>query len=221
MNKFEGVIFDLDGTLLDTLEDIAESVNTVLDIYGYPNPSLEEYKYYIGEGIEQLVVAAFPKTITDPDFIKQAILDVRAEYKKRWDKKTKVYEGINELLDFLTKNEYQIAILSNKPHDLTQKSYSKFFKNQNFIEVLGDSPGIQKKPDPEGANLIAKKMTLPPKKIMFLGDTCIDMQTANNAGMFAIGVLWGFRYEKELNENGARLIIKKPKELINWLKAQQ
>jgi phosphoglycolate phosphatase len=213
--KFEAAIFDLDGTLLDTLEDIADSANFVLSQFGFPQHDLETYKYFVGEGIEKLVRRALPIEKNEENFIGQCITLMREEYSKRWTNKTRLYPEISEILDTLTSRKIKMAILSNKPDDFTKKMVAKFLLKWQFSIIQGEKPFVPKKPDPSAALGIAKKLKLPPRTFLFLGDSEIDMRTALAAGMYPIGVLWGFRTAEELIASGAKALIKNSADLIN------
>jgi phosphoglycolate phosphatase len=213
--KFEAAIFDLDGTLLDTLEDIADSANFVLSQFGFPQHDLETYKYFVGEGIEKLVRRALPIEKNEENFIGQCITLMREEYSKRWTNKTRLYPEISEILDTLTSRKIKMAILSNKPDDFTKKMVAKFLLKWQFSIIQGEKPFVPKKPDPSAALGIAKKLKLSPRTFLFLGDSEIDMRTALAAGMYPIGVLWGFRTAEELIASGAKALIKNSADLIN------
>lgn len=208
------IIFDLDGTLIDSLEDIAVCMNKVLKDLNLP--ILEDYKYFVGSGVDVLVENVLKNS-------SQEIKDeVTARFKKEYDQKlhenTKPFEGIYELLDELKKLDYNLAVLSNKPHDFTVKYVDYLFKDYEFIEVHGQKVDVPRKPDPIGAINIAKALNISCEEIYFVGDTMVDMQTAKNAGMIAIGVLWGFRDEKELNEHGADYLVSHPLEILEIIK---
>lgn len=210
------IIFDLDGTLLDSIEDIAISMNKVLKELNLPIHKIEDYKYFVGSGVDVLVENALKESSQD---MKK---EVSARFKKEYDQKlhenTKPYEGIYELLDELKKLDYNLAVLSNKPHDFTVQYVDYLFKDYGFKEVHGQKVEVPRKPDPIGAINIAKALNIPCEEIFFVGDTLVDMKTAKSAGMKAIGVLWGFRDEKELNENGADFIVKHPLDILEIVK---
>ena len=212
----KAVIFDLDGTLIDSLEDLANSVNQTLNEFGFDTHEINAYKYFIGDGVKVLLQKATNNNL-DEQTIEKLHKRFKVIYKKEIDSKTKVYNGIYELFDKLEKVNYQKAILSNKPHNFTLDYIEKFFKNYSFINVSGQKDTIAKKPDAQAALLIADEFKKDVKDIYFVGDTKIDMQTAKNAGMISIGVLWGFRDEKELRENGADFIVSNTDELYNIL----
>lgn len=210
------VIFDLDGTLLDSIEDIASSMNKVLESLQLPTHKIEDYKHFVGGGVDILVENALSnqsKEIKD-----EVIKRFKIEYDGKLHSKTLPYDGIYELLDELKKLDINLAVLSNKPHEFTVSYVNHFFKNYNFKEIHGQKKDVPKKPDPKAALDIVKCLDSSCENTYFIGDTKIDMQTAKNANMTAIGVLWGFRDEKELRENGADFIVKEPLEIINIIK---
>ena len=212
----KAVIFDLDGTLIDSLEDLANSVNQTLSEFGFNTHEINAYKHFIGDGVKILLKRATNEE-TDEQTIEKLHQRFKVIYKKEIDSKTKVYEGIYELLENLEKINYPKAILSNKPHNFTLDCMDNFFSNYSFVNISGQKDTIAKKPDAQAALLIAKQLNKDVRDIYFVGDTKIDMQTAKNAGMKAIGVLWGFRDEKELKDNGADFIVSNTDELYNIL----
>jgi len=212
---FKAVIFDLDGTLLDTIEDLTEAMNAALAKMGFPLRSVEECKKLVGDGLDTYVRRALPARARD-DAAAAARLKVlmRDEYRARCDHKTRPYEGIPELLDGLTGRGVRMAVLSNKPHEATTAVMSLYFSGWRFEIIFGARDGIPVKPDPRSALDIARRMGLAPGVIVYLGDTNTDMQTATAAGMFAVGALWGFRTAEELISNGANLLIENPTDLL-------
>lgn len=206
------VIFDLDGTLLDSIEDIASSMNKVLESLQLPTHKIEDYKHFVGGGVDILVENALSnqsKEIKD-----EVIKRFKIEYDGKLHSKTLPYDGIYELLDELKKLDINLAVLSNKPHEFTVSYVNHFFKNYNFKEIHGQKKDVPKKPDPKAALDIVKCLDSSCENTYFIGDTKIDMQTAKSANMTAIGVLWGFRDEKELNEHGADFIVKHPLDIL-------
>jgi len=210
------IIFDLDGTLIDSLEDIAVCMNKVLEELNLPTYEINEYKYFVGGGISVLVDNVLKGESTQ---IKEEVTKrFKVIYDQKLHAKTKPYEGIYELLKELEKLDCNLAILSNKPHKFTVEYANSLFDNFNFKEVHGQKVDVPKKPDPIAAINIAKSFNTPCEEIYFVGDTMVDMQTAKNAGMIAIGVLWGFRDEKELNEHGADYLVSHPLEILEIIK---
>ena len=215
--KYPAIIFDLDGTLLDTIEDLADSMNQVLTDLGFPTHTLDTYKYFLGEGVETLIRRALPQDQLRPDLLDQCLGGMREEYSRRWENKTRPYAGIPELLDHLTALGLRMAILSNKLDHFTRIMVTKLLPHWRFDPVLGARPSVPRKPDPAGALEIAGALHLPPDRFIYLGDTGIDMKTASAAGMVPVGVLWGFRPADELNAQGAKWLLAKPIDLIAFL----
>jgi len=215
--KHEAVLFDLDGTLLNTLEDLADSANAVLERRGHPTHPVEAYKFFVGGGVKRLVAEMLPESERDEKTIAQCIGEVRDEYGKRWANKTRVYEGVPEMLAECARRKVPMAVYSNKPDDFTAKCVDRFFPEGRFAVVIGARPENPRKPDPTVALDIARQMGVPPAAFLYLGDTSTDMQTAVAAGMFPVGALWGFRTAEELHINGARELIEKPGGLLRLL----
>lgn len=214
MTKYKGIIFDLDGTLLDTIDDLGDSMNEVLKTYNLPIFTMEEYKWKIGGGFKGLAMNSFPKG-TDSDTIEKAILLFSNTYDSMYLNKTKPYRDIDYILDELNKMNLKIGINSNKKDSYTKELANKFFKRIPFIEIYGERDGIPKKPDPISALEIIKSMKLKPKEVLYIGDSMVDMETAKNAGIDSIGVLWGFRDYEELSKNGATYIVSEPKDILD------
>jgi len=215
--QYKAIIFDLDGTLLDTIEDLSDSMNAVLEKKGFPTHSVEEYKYFVGEGIHKLVERALPANLRNETSIKEYANLMRQEYKRRWNNKTRPYEGIPELLGKLTEKGILMTVLSNKADDFTKVIISELLPHWKFEVVFGERPNVPRKPDPTAALEIAGMLGLQPKDFILLGDSESDMITAAAAGMYGIGALWGFRTEDELISSGAKAVIQHPLDLLNFL----
>lgn len=215
--NLKAVIFDLDGTLLDTLDDLADSMNYVLSSNGFQIHDKSKYKYFVGDGMRNLVKRSLPEGNFEEKAIDTYFNQMREQYSKNWAVKSKPYSGISELLDALDAKNFPKAVLSNKAHDFTVQVVKELLSNWQFTYVYGEREGITRKPDPSGALEIAKKLGLKPEEIIYVGDTSTDMKTAVNAGMFPVGVLWGFREKEELIEHGAKLIISDPLELLKLI----
>jgi len=211
---FRAVIFDLDGTLLDTLAEIAESMNAALVRLGFLAHDLAAYRRLTGDGVTALVTNSLPPEARDEATVRRAGEILRAEYASRWARLTKLYDGIAEMLDGLTRRRLSLNILSNKMDEFAQRAANQFFGRWTFDHVLGDSPRFQRKPNPAGARHIASALNLPPAEVAYLGDTSTDMATAVAAGMFPVGALWGFRDAEELWAWGARAVIAHPLEFL-------
>ena len=216
--NFQAIILDLDGTLLDTLEDLADSMNGTLSHFGFPVHALEKYKHFVGDGLENLVKRSLPGSAkSDLQVISKCLEMMRQTYERNWNVKSRPYPGIPELLDALSERGLKMAVLSNKPHDFTLKIIEELLPAWHFGPVMGERPPFPRKPDPSSALEIAKVLGLEPAGFLFLGDTSTDMKTANAAGMFAVGALWGFRNAEELTASGAGKLIAKPAELLELL----
>jgi len=211
----KAVIFDLDGTLIDTIHDLADSVNEVLKARNYPQHTIESYKYRVGDGIRILLERALPETLLfDEDDMDQITRDFNLYYHTHWKNHTKPYPGITNMLLSLQKHKIPLAILSNKPQHFTDLCANYFFPEDIFHLVFGARETYPKKPDPFSALLIADELKVSPHEVIYVGDTSIDMNTAINAGMYPVGVSWGFRSQKELIDAGAQIILNFPEELL-------
>ena len=210
----KAIIFDLDGTLIDSLEDIAVCMNQVLEEVNLPSHKIEDYKYFVGGGISILVENALDKNTSDE--IKELVSEkFKIVYDQKLHAKTLPYDGIYALLDELQKLDFKIGILSNKPHEFTIQYVKNLFSKYDMKEVHGQKSHIAKKPDPIAAIQIAQSFDVPCEETYFVGDTMVDMQTAVNAKMIGIGVLWGFRDEEELMSNGATFVVKHPLDILD------
>ncbi|MBN1410543.1 MAG: HAD family hydrolase [Spirochaetales bacterium] len=207
--KYRAVIFDLDGTLLDTLSDLADAMNSVLAGWGYPVHPESSYKMFIGGGVEEFGRKALPPEERTERKIKECVDKMQAVYRKNWAKKTRPYPGILPMLHVLEKRGIKLAVLSNKMHDFTVEIVKFFFDSIPFSEVLGAGDHFPIKPDPAGALETARRMAISPSECLLVGDSGSDMQTARQAGMTAVGVLWGFREREELRRGGAHFLIEK------------
>lgn len=217
MLKYEAVIFDLDGTLLASIEDIADSMNNVLKSQGLPTYDIEKYKYFVGDGMYNLVLRTLPQKKREKSYVDYCLALMQEEYGARWSKKTTPYPGILQLLDKLNSYGFKMAVLSNKPDEFTKVIVEKLLEPWSFDLVLGQRTDVPQKPDPAGAFEIANNFKVSPGKFLYLGDTDTDMMTAKAADMYAVGVLWGFRDASELLENGADMIIEHPMDLLKIL----
>lgn len=204
--------------MLDSLEDLADSMNVILARQNFPVHAVEKYRYFVGDGISELVRRVLPETQRDAALVAQNIQWMSAEYEQRWDKKTRPYSGIAELLDALTGAGLNLAVLSNKPDAFTKIMVPALLPGWTFSPILGARPGVPVKPDPQAALEIADQLAISPAEILYLGDTATDMRTARAAGMMAVGVAWGFRTVEELQQNGAQQIIHQPAELLQLLR---
>lgn len=215
MKQYKGVIFDLDGTVLNTIEDLSDSVNEVLLQYGHPTHNYDEYKLKIGRGFRNLLEVSFPADSWDEHVIDDALKMFLKFYDKKYMDKTAPYEGINQMLIALKNKNIKIAVNSNKRTDYTNNLIKKHFANIDFVDIIGERAGVPKKPNPISALEIADKMMLSPEEILYVGDSGTDMMTGKNAQMDTVGVLWGFRDHKELKENEATYIVDTASEIVD------
>ena len=212
--NFKAILFDLDGTLLDTLEDLADACNRVLAEADLPVHPLASYRYFVGDGLVTLIMRILPEEMRNKEEIARMATSFREVYATNWNAKTKPYDGVESLLDGLQDNDLPMNVLSNKPDDFTKICVREFLGNWSFSHVLGNREGMPRKPDPAGALEIASKLGFDPMEIVYLGDTSTDMQTAVAAGMYPVGALWGFRTTLELEESGAKRLVSHPEEVL-------
>lgn len=211
------VIFDLDGTLLDTLADIANAFNAVLRKRDLPEHPTDAYRDFVGDGPRVLTERALPESRRSADTVDACLQEYLEHYRGNPQVEARPYDGIPELLDALTRRRIPMAIVSNKVHDAAVASARDLLGAWRFSPVFGFREGVPRKPDPFMALAAAEKLGLPPEKAAFVGDTAIDMQTAAAAGMVPVGALWGFRTEEELRDNGARILLDHPDRLLVYL----
>lgn len=208
------IIFDLDGTLLDSLKGIGDAMNQLLNDLGYPAHPLDDYRFHVGDGIGELIRRALPpQNKPEGEELLNLVNEFRIIYDRTWPVETTPYDGIAEMLDRLVRDKVTMAVLSNKTDSCTRQMVEELLGEWTFQVVFGRREGVPKKPDPSAALEIAGVLKAPPEQIVFVGDTSVDMKTAVNAGMFPLGVLWGFREAKELKETGAKMLIRHPSEL--------
>ena len=215
--NYKSVIFDLDGTLLNTLEDIADSLNRVLRKMGLETHSTDAYRYFVGSGAEEMVARVLPPEKHQKELIAECVEAFQVEYRRNWNLKTRPYDGVSELLRALSDRGVRMSILSNKPQEFTVLSIRQYFPGYDFAVVLGQRKGIPLKPDPIGALEIARRLDIPTGEFIFVGDTGVDMETAVRAGMFPLGVSWGFRPEEELMESGAIKVVRHPDDILSFM----
>lgn len=214
---FDGAIFDLDGTLVDTLDDLADAMNRVLEGEQAPGHSRATYKLLIGKGIRNLVGQALPPEKRSEETITRCYEAMIADYGEHCLVKTRVYDGVTELVSRLRLAGAKLAVFSNKSDELTRRIVERLFGCGDFDVVVGAQPGLHLKPDPAVALLIADRLGVAPRQIVFLGDSGLDMLAATAAGMIAVGAAWGFRTKDELVENGASAVLDQPLELLELL----
>ncbi|WP_216616378.1 HAD family hydrolase [Marinifilum caeruleilacunae] len=211
----KGVIFDLDGTLANSIEDIADSMNQVLEENNFPTHDYTTYKTFVGRGVRSLVEKSLPLENRSVEEIEKSFDRMMSVYDENCIVKTCLYPGIKDLLNALSEKGIKISVFSNKANELTQKVVEVLLADWKLEYVLGAGGDIPRKPDPKGAILISEKMGIDPSELMYIGDSGVDMATAQNSGMHAVGVLWGFRDMEELLENGAQTLLEKPMDLMS------
>lgn len=208
----KGIIFDLDGTLLDTLEDIADSANEALNLAGFDSHPLDEYRFYVGNGVENLVKKILPDDCDD-HVIARVIDDFKSAYARNYANKCQPYPGIMDLLEELSKCGIMLGVCSNKPDAFTQIMVDLYFKDFDFVAVTGERKELPRKPNAAMVHYILDKMNLSVDECLFVGDSDVDVKTAINAGLRSIGVKWGFRPIQELIDAKVTYIVSHPKEI--------
>lgn len=214
----EACIFDLDGTLINSLEDLADSSNYALEAMGLPTHSVEAYRYFVGHGAGHLVESMLPKEKRTPEILQKTMEIYRKRYAEHILDKTLPYDGIPELLKGLGQAGFKRAVVSNKPDPDVHSIIKRLFCDGLFDTVTGHRDGVPHKPDPQVIFNTCKALGAEPAHCVMLGDSAVDILTGRNAGMQAVGVLWGFRGREELLEAGAAHLIAAPGELWNVLK---
>lgn len=212
MKTYQAAIFDLDGTLLDTLEDLADSGNELLAAYGKPPHTVREYRYFVGNGWRKLLERILPEA--EPEQIDEALVRYKAIYETCLTGKTKPYDGIPETLSALREKGVRLAVCTNKHISAAEVLLQKYFPAGLFDAVEGDCAGVPRKPDPTHVHILLEKLSASPEGTVYLGDSGVDMQTATNADVLPVGVLWGFREQDELLKHGAKILLSRPQELL-------
>lgn len=214
----QGIIFDLDGTLLDTLADLAHAANKALADSGFPTHDIQAYRYLVGHGIEELMRRALPDGQRSDTHVADSLARFQAIYTTTWNVDSAPYPGIAEMLNRLADLGLPMAVYTNKPQQMAEACIAEFFSSWPLTPVIGQRPGLPVKPDPCGALDILDQWQLNAQEVMMMGDSGVDMRTASNAGLMAVGVTWGFRTEAELLQNGAGTILHQPKDLFPYIK---
>ncbi len=211
---YRTIIFDLDGTLLNTLQDLANAGNHVCAQNGWPTHSLDAYRYFVGNGIPKLCQRFSPEDQRGQERLEQTIAQFSAYYAAHKEDCTAPYPGIFPLLDALQQQDVRCGVLTNKEHTLAQAVVEHYFPGR-FSFVQGAVPGVPTKPDPTALFRLMERMGAEPAATLFVGDSNVDIQTAKNGGLASCGVLWGFRTEEELRAEGADFIIRDPMQLAD------
>lgn len=218
--RWGGVLFDLDGTLLDTLDDLAGAMNRALVAGGWAAHPVAAYRRFVGDGAGMLARRALPPGA--PETAAQAVLAAfMADYQGHWHDQTRPYLGVVEMLSALAAQGVPTAVLSNKPDRYVAPIMRHFFPGHAFAVAAGQRPGVARKPDPAGALAVAQEMGVEPGRILYLGDSDVDVRTATAAGMEPCGALWGFRGREELLASGARRLAARPGEVLEWARERR
>lgn len=213
----KAVVFDLDGTLLDTLQDITDNLNIMLKRFGYPKVGLKETRQRIGNGAKNLVIASIPEKLSE-DALKERLDCYNKLYTESGSPKTGLFDGIGMLLSDLKSRGFKIAILTNKPHTTTMNVYKEYLAEFSFDAVIGASDSVKHKPDPSATLDILEKLGVRPENAYFVGDGETDVKTSLNAGTKGIAVLWGYRDKAQLAEAGATVFAETPERLVHLIK---
>lgn len=212
---YKTVVFDLDGTLLNTIDDLADAGNRVCAARGWPQHTVEEYKYFVGNGIPKLVERFSPPQARTPDQLADTLAAFQADYGAHLRDKTAPYPGIPALLARLKAAGVQLAVFSNKADPLARQVVADYFDAALFDAVRGALPGVPTKPAPQGTLALMQAIGADPAATLYVGDSNVDVDTAHNAGLPCCGVLWGFRTRQELTDAGAEHLAADAEELWN------
>ena len=214
--EYKAILFDLDGTLINSLEDLADSANEALKKHGFKIHPLDSYKKFVGNGVRNLIKNAAPSG-TDDSVVDMILKDYRIIYNKNYVNKTRAYDGIHEMLDNLKKAGVKMGVCSNKPHKPTNEIVEKILGCEYFDVIFGEREGIPRKPDPASLIEAAERLGVAPSQTIYVGDSGGDMESANRAEMLAAGVLWGFREKEELIAYGGKILLTSPSELVDFI----
>ena len=213
--NYKAAVFDLDGTLVNSLDDLADSANATLRAHSFPVHEVEVYRYFVGNGSRKLIERILPEEYAaDMAFVEQFMSDYKDCYAQNLLQKTKPYDGIMEMLAELRRRGIPMAVCTNKHQSAAETIVEALFPHDTFWEIIGDQEGLPRKPDPQKVLRIMKNFGVTGEQTAYFGDTDVDMDTARNAGAFAVGVLWGFREREELVAHGADILLTHPMELF-------
>lgn len=216
--NFQAAIFDLDGTLINSLEDLADSANAMLASYGFSTHPLDPYRYFVGNGSRKLIERCLPKEkAADPEFVEEALQRYKEIYAHHTEDKTRPYVGILPALQMLQQQGIPMGICTNKHQSAADEIVAHMFPQGLFRTISGDRPGLPRKPHPQKVLKMAEDFGVAPGRVAYFGDTSVDMDTAHNAGFYAVGVLWGFRPQEELVAHGADILLASPEEITTKL----
>jgi phosphoglycolate phosphatase len=218
--RYPAVLFDLDGTLLDTIGDICDAFNHVLRANGFPTRAVDEYKAIVGHGARDAARQVLPSDRRDDALIQKLFEEYQAVYPRYNGKKTRPFPGVMALITMFAEKGIKLAVVSNKPHAAAERCIKEYFPGIPFAAVRGHVEGVPLKPDPTVALAIARELDLPPHAIAFVGDSDVDIRTAIAAGMRPIGVTWGYRSESQIRSAGECLVVDSTTELTRLLADQ-
>ena len=213
--NYKAAVFDLDGTLVNSLDDLADSANATLRAHSFPVHEVEAYRYFVGDGTRKLMERILPQeNAADTIFVEQFMSEYKDCYARNLLQKTKPYDGIMEMLEELRRRGIPMAVCTNKHQSAAERIITALFPPRMFREIIGDREGLPRKPDPTKVLHIMKEFGVTGQETAYFGDSSVDMDTASNAETLAVGVLWGFRTEQELREHGADVLLNTPMELF-------
>lgn len=215
------IIFDLDGTLLNTLEDLADAANHILAAHGFPTHPVDAYRYFVGNGMTKLIERILPEGKKTPEFINPCLKEFLAYYTEHMHDKTTVYQGITEVLTQLQDRGVKLSVATNKAHVAVVPLMAEYFPTIHWDALIGQRPGVPVKPDPTVVFDILATTGCEASEALYLGDTSVDMETAHRAGVRAVGVLWGYRPRTELEAADADIIIEKPEDLMKLVESNR
>ena len=213
--NYKAAVFDLDGTLVNSLDDLADSANATLRAHSFPMHEVEAYRYFVGDGTRKLMERILPQEYAaDMTFVEQFMSKYKDRYARNLLQKTKPYDGIMEMLEELRRRGIPMAVCTNKHHSAAEMIVKTLFPHGIFQKIIGDQEGLPRKPNPQKVLRIMRNFGVTGEQTAYFGDTDVDMDTARNARAFAVGVLWGFRPEEELVAHGADILLTHPMELF-------
>ncbi|MBO4733846.1 MAG: HAD-IA family hydrolase [Clostridia bacterium] len=208
------VLFDLDGTLADSLFDLAAATNYAIGKFGFPPREVECFKYFAGDGMPKMIERALPEYNNSAETVAKIMPVFLSYYSKHFCDSTAAYNGMIDLIDELKRRGIKVAVVTNKDENMAYKVVEKLY-GKRFDLIIGKREGIPAKPDPAAALIAMRELCVKPDECVFVGDSKMDVKTGVNSGAFPVGVLWGFRKRDELSEGGAKKIISEPKELLD------
>lgn len=210
----KAVLFDLDGTLVDSLTDLADGVNRAIAKKGFQTHPVDAFKYFVGDGIPKMIERALPENRRDSNTVNEIKKDFLEYYSLHYADNTYAYKGMPELVTTLKEQGFIVAVVTNKQQDMADEVVKSLYGDA-FDLIFGKRDGIPAKPDPTAALMAMEQLGVTPKECIFIGDSGMDVATAVNSGAVPVGELWGFRQKDELLKNGAKYIINKPEELLD------